>query len=93
VVGTSDGPIRLRAGVEWRSVSGEVVALDLESSAYLAVNGTGSILWALVASGATPARLVDELLTRYDIGPEEARRDVDAFLDSLRSLSLVEEAG
>jgi hypothetical protein len=90
MVAPGDDPIRLRAGVEWRTVSGEVVALDLESSAYLAVNGTGSILWPLVASGTTTARLVDELVTRFDIDADDARRDVGAFLDSLRSLSLVE---
>ena len=72
-------------GIEWRNVSGEVVALDLESSAYLSVNDTGSVLWPLVASGTTRGGLVDELLARFDVDADEARRDVAEFVEQLRS--------
>jgi hypothetical protein len=72
-------------------VSGEVVALDLASSAYLSVNDTGSVLWPLVASGSTEGDLVDELQARFELDPEQARSDVAAFVAQLRSLALVED--
>ncbi len=84
---------RLRPGIEWQSVSGEVVALDLGSSAYLSVNDTGSVLWPLVVAGTTESRLVDEVVARFGIDVEQARRDVAAFVEGLRSFSLVEAGG
>ena len=85
--------VRLRSGIEWRTVSGEVVALDLDSSAYLAVNDTGSLLWPLVASGATEGRLVEELVAHFDVDGEQARVDVAEFVGRLRALCLVEPSG
>ena len=36
-----DHDVRVRPGVEWRQVDDEIVALDLATSVYLGVNGTG----------------------------------------------------
>ena len=74
-------------------MSGEIVALDLDTSAYLSVNDTGSALWPLVVAGTTEERLVEEVVARFDIDVEEARRDVAAFVQSLRSFALVEAGG
>lgn len=87
-----DEAIRLRPDVEWRAIDGEVVVLDLATSAYLAVNDTGAVLWPLVAAGARQADLVDELAQRYRLEPDQAKADVEAFVASLRALSLVEVA-
>jgi hypothetical protein len=86
-------PFRLRPGIEWRNVAGEVVALDLESSAYLSVNDTGSVLWPLVVAGTTEAHLVEEIVARFGVEVEVARRDVAAFVEGLRSFALVEAGG
>lgn len=83
--------LRLRSGVEWERVDDEIVALDLSSSAYLAVNDTGTVLWPRVAAGTTETALVEELTARFDIDVGRARADVQAFVDRLRSLALVEE--
>jgi hypothetical protein len=83
--------LRLRSGVEWERVDDEIVALDLSSSAYLAVNDTGALLWPLVAAGTTEGALVDELTACFDIDVERARADVGAFVDRLRSLTLLED--
>ena len=91
---TSAGPepvLRLKAGVEWQRVDDEVVALDVGSSAYVAVNDTGAALWPLVAGGTTPQQLVDALTARFPVDAERARADVDAFVVQLRALRLVDE--
>jgi len=82
--------VRLKTGVAWQHVEGEVVALDLASAAYMLANDTGSLLWPLVAEGATEARLVEELTAHFALDPEQARADVRAFVDQLRTLALVE---
>lgn len=88
--GSDSGVVRLRPGIEWRNIADEVVALDLESSAYLSVNDTGSVLWPLVASGTTEERLAEELMARFGLDHEHAHRDVAAFVEQLRSFSLME---
>ena len=77
--------------MEWQPVDDEVVILDLDASAYLAVNNTGSVLWPLVARGTTPAELVEELTARFDVGSDQASADVATFVERLRSLTLVVE--
>ena len=83
--------LRLKPGVEWQQVDDEVVVLDLGTSVYLGVNDSGAVLWPLVASGSTQIRLIDALASRFGIDDERARVDVKAFVDRLRSLSLVVE--
>ena len=82
---------RLKPDVEWQPVDDEIVVLDLEASAYLAVNNTGALLWPLLAAGSSQARLVEELASRFGMDDDHARADVAAFVDRLRSLSLIVE--
>jgi hypothetical protein len=75
---------RLRADrVDWRQVDGEVVALDRQSSQYLAINATGAVVWTELVEGATADQLVDAVTARFEVSPEQARRDVEGFLADL----------
>lgn len=78
-----DEVYRLREGaVAWQEIDGETILLDLEASTYLGANPAGSVLWAGLAAGSTRRDLVQQLLDRFDVGAEQAGRDVDAFLRS-----------
>jgi hypothetical protein len=77
--------------VAWRAVEGEVVALDLNTSTYLAVNRTGSAVWPALERGATRDELVELITARFDVTPSDARTDLDAFLSDLRSRGVVAE--
>ena len=84
-------PVRLRRGaVEWREIEGEIVALEVESSTYIAANRTGAILWQRLTEGTTPSELVDELTTRYEVETAQARTDVAGFLAALTARGLLE---
>lgn len=86
--------LRLREEeLDWREVEGEIVALDLRASEYLAVNGTGLPLWAALASGATRDELVDGLVETHDLERIRAEQDVDAFLADLESRDLLCKSG
>ena len=84
-------PVRLRTGsVEWREVEGEVVAVDLRTSEYLAINRTGAALWPRLVAGATPAALAECLVADFDVEPSVADRDVGEFLAALQQRGLLE---
>ncbi len=82
--------MRLRdADLDWREVEGELVALDLRESRYLAVNRTGQVLWAALADGATRDQLVERLVEAFGIEHARASADVDAFTAELESRDLL----
>ncbi len=84
--------VRVRAeAVTWREVEGEVVALDLSTSTYLAVNPTGAFLWPLLVEGVSREELGRRLVQAYEVKPQQAAHDVDVFLAPLRERGLLEE--
>jgi hypothetical protein len=83
--------IRLREdAVEWRAVDDEIVALDRGAGEYIAVTGSGAVLWPLLVAGTSRAALTGELSARYDVEHETAARDVDRFVDTLAARGLLE---
>jgi hypothetical protein len=85
--------VRLRSeALEWRDVEGEVVALDLRTQMYLAINRTGAVIWPALEAGADRLDLVERVVQRFDVSPERAATDVDAFLADLASRDLLEPA-
>ena len=86
------GTMRLRGrDVSWRTVGDEVIVLDGRSWAYLSVNGSGELLWNLLAGGATEAELADALVREYAIDASQARQDVREFVRALREHDLLDE--
>ena len=83
---------RLKApAVDWRMADGEVVALDMANSRYLAVNRSGSVLWPLLAEGATGDQLCDALVECYGQEVNAAEGDVRRFLNWLDESGLLQE--
>jgi hypothetical protein len=83
--------VSLRPGaVEWREVEGEVIAVDVRTSEYLAINETGAALWHALRAGATTGELVERLVARFDVEPDVAGRDVSEFLDRLQERGMLE---
>ena len=90
-VSPPEGILRLREGsVEWRLVEGEVVALDVTTAEFLAVNRTGAVLWDLLAAGASRRQLAAVLIDRYGLDDGRAAADVDRFLSVLADRHLLE---
>lgn len=82
--------VRLREeALVWREIDGELVAVDVGASTYLGANPSGTILWQLLADGASRQQLADALVERFGIDADRARADADAFVDSLDSRGLL----
>lgn len=79
-----------RDAVEWRQVEGEIVALDLRDSMYLAVNQSGAVLWPLLVDGVSRDEMVERLVDEYSIEEERAATDVDAFVAALEARELLD---
>ena len=77
------------ADLDWREVEGELVALDLRESRYLAINRTGRVLWSALAEGATQDELIERLVESFDIERARAVADVEAFTAELESRDLL----
>jgi hypothetical protein len=83
--------LRLRADrVQWRAVEGEVVAVDLESSVYYAVNPTAALIWPELERGATFDGLADRLVRECGIDRAQAAGEVGEFVAALDALELLE---
>jgi hypothetical protein len=85
---------RLRAvDLTWRVLDDEVVVLDLRTSSYFSVNGTGKVLWDLLVEGASEEQLVTALVDRFEISEDIARVDAGAFLSLCSDRRLLMVAG
>jgi len=62
----------------------------LDMNCLITLNATGRRIWELLAADQTLEYLVAEIAELYDVDPERARADVQAFLDNLGQLGLLE---
>lgn len=71
---------------------GTGLVFNPESNAAVSLNKTGVYLWTRLKEGASEAELTAGLLEKYDgVTGEKAAADVKAFLEELRSRSLLSE--
>jgi hypothetical protein len=84
--------MRLRGdGLLSRAIGGEVMVLDLESSRYVTVNGSGALLYELLRTEDRGRdELVRALLDEFDVDEAQAAQDVDAFIAQLEDAGLLE---
>ena len=84
--------LRIRtAGVSWREVGGELIALDVESSSYFSTNASGALMWKSLVDGSTERELAELLSMSYGITPEQAATDARSFVGLLDEHDLLEE--
>ena len=55
------------------------------------MNATGCFLWELLETQQTKESLIKALLDRYEVSPEQAAEDVDAFVDKLIPTGAIEK--
>jgi hypothetical protein len=83
--------MKLRAdNVSARRIDGEIIVLDLMSSQYFTVSGSGVLLYERLVVGATEEELVEAVLEEYDVDARRALADVTQFVQQLMTAGLVE---
>jgi hypothetical protein len=82
---------RIRAaGVSWRDIDGEVVALDIGTGDYLRFNGSGRVLWLALVEPVSAEELGALLAETFAITPEQGWADAQDFVGDLTGRELVE---
>ena len=83
--------MRLRtADLAARTIDGETIILDLQSSRYMSVTGVGTRIVELLAVDTTLENLVNTIADEYEADPEVIRRDAQRFLGRLHAAGLLE---
>ncbi len=88
--------MRIKDGFILRTVGKErvVVAVGEASIGFngiIHLNETGEFLWKQLEKENTPKGMLEALLAEYDIGEEQAKKDIGTFIEKLRREELIEE--
>ena len=79
----------VRPTVRHERLEDEVIAIDLESGAYFALDDVAAVCWSTLAGGGTVDAAVDATVARFDVGSETAERDIEHFVDELVRVGLL----
>jgi hypothetical protein len=80
----------------YRLIAGEHLLVSIHRATVaplFALTPTGAALWEQMEEWTTVDALVEYLVARYAVAPEDARGDVEAFLEQLTAASALERAG
>ena len=79
----------VRPTVRHERLEDEVIAIDLESGAYFALDDVAAVCWSVLAGGGTVDAAVDATVARFDVASETAERDIEHFVDELVRVGLL----
>jgi hypothetical protein len=87
-----------REDVLLRVVAGEQILVPIRNNvaqmqSIFALTGIGAAVWNLLDGVRTLDGVLSAILEQYDIGEEQARNDLQAFVAQLREAGLVERRG
>jgi hypothetical protein len=82
--------IEISEDVVWRDLGGEVVILDLVTQHYFGLTGAGNEMWHLIAERGSSARIIDDLVARYDdVDPGKLQGDFEKLVRELADKGMV----
>lgn len=77
-----------------REIAGDTILVPvgktvLDSNGLFALNELGAFIWHLLPNVETEAQIVDAVLAEYDVGAEEAAKDVAEFMNKLKEMNII----
>lgn len=82
--------VRRAEGFTTAQVRDDLMMLNVEQGAYYSLDPIGAEIWQLLEQPGTVQQLVDKLLKRYTVSPEQCQADVLAFLDEMRQNGMIQ---
>jgi hypothetical protein len=79
----------LAAGLVEAAVDGDVVALNIASSAFYGLNDTGTRIWEMLRKPTSIAAICGALTAEYAVDSELCEREVLALMEQLRAEGLI----
>jgi hypothetical protein len=77
------GPVRRKRGIAHRQVEGQTVIVLAQSHEAMVLNATGSHIWKLSNGTATVPEIATAVAERFDVGFDQAARDVRRFYEEM----------
>lgn len=74
-------------------VDDALVLLDLDGGTYFALNGPAADVWEALAAPSTESGLVESLVKKYKVTPEDCAKSVNRLLNDLSSKGLAKAVG
>jgi hypothetical protein len=85
-----DGQLRINAPqVVHETIDGETILIHLGTGVYYSLEGTGAVIWELLAGGASTGEIVAHALVRYDADGEVLRAAVGSLIGELTAEGLI----
>src|SRR5438477_3504870 len=67
----------------------EVIAIDLDSGAYFALDDAAADCWSILAAGGSLDDAIEAIASRFAVAPEQARPDLEHFAQELVDAGLL----
>ena len=77
--------------IAFRVISGKAYIVNTRTSTLCELNETGTFLWKLMDSSVIRQDLVNKMHDTYDVSFNDARKDVDEFLNELKINGLISD--
>ncbi len=62
---------------------------SVDFSSIISVNDTGAFIWEQLETETTPEKILQNMLEQYDVSEEQAKADIDAFIEKLKEAELL----
>lgn len=77
-----------------QEVAGKQVVVPVGTAAaefpgMITLNETGAFLWGLLETEQTEQSLLEAILEQYEVAPETAKADIEAFLERLKKVGAI----
>ena len=73
------------------TVGSEAVILGLRDGVYYGLDAVGARVWSMLSAPRTVSELVTQIVSEFEVAPDECTRDVLALLEDLAARDLVRE--
>ena len=88
--------MKIKNGYIMREVAGENVVIAVGEAArdfkgMIRLNPTGAFLWKLLESDTDETAMLAAMLDKYDIDEDTAKRDITAFISSVKGAGLIND--
>ena len=87
---TFSSKVCARPDVLVNCVEGEAVLLNVASESYFGLDEIGTRMWHLLTTSPSIQSAYDALFEEYDVAPEQLRKDLLSFVETLLDQNLVE---
>lgn len=86
--------MKIADGYMLKNIAGAYVVVPIgnrgvDFSSIISVNETGAFIWKQLETDVTPEQILKNMLAEYDVSEEQAKADIDAFIQTLKEAELL----